>query len=134
MTGFKERGIKNPRKEPEMAKKYRIYSIDFKKQLVGEIDSGVTNPSEAARNHGISRSLIERWMDQIHGGTLIEKPTTRERQLEKDLEKAQAKIGQLTMIIDALKKIKKSSAFTRESNGCVVTGENWASRLQTGVK
>lgn len=110
-----------------MAKKYRTYSTEFKQQVIAEIDAGALSLSEAARQHEISRSLVERWRTQIHGGTLQERPTAKERQLEKELEKAQAKIGQLTLMIDALKKIKKSSLSTKESNGSVVTGEPWAS-------
>jgi len=117
-----------------MAKHYRTYSSEFKQKLVEEIDSGAVTLSEAARQHEISRSLIERWRAQIHGGTLLERPSSREKHSERELEKAQAKIGQLTMIIDTLKKIRKTSASTRESNGCVVTAENWASVSKTGAK
>jgi len=117
-----------------MAKHYRTYSSEFKKQVVADIDTGAVTISEAARQHDISRSLIERWRAQIHGGTFRERPSSREKHLERELEKAQAKIGQLTMIIDALKKIRKSSASTKELNGCVVTGENWASESKTGAK
>jgi len=117
-----------------MAKHYRTYSSEFKKQVVAEIDSGALTLAEAARQHEISRSLLERWRTQIHEGTFAERPTPREKQLERELEKAQAKIGQLTLIIDALKKIKKTSASTRESNGSVVTAETWASALKTGAK
>ena len=134
MTGFEKRGIKSPRKEPEMAKKYRTYSNEFKRQLVSEIDAGVISVSEAARQNEISRSLVEKWRAKMHEGTLIDRPTTKERQLERELEKAQAKIGQLTMVIDILKKTSRSSQPMKRLNGCVVSGENWASRSQTGAK
>lgn len=134
MTGFTEWGIKNPGKEPEMGKKYRTYSNDFKKQLIVEIESGAISLSEAARRHEISRLLVEKWRDKIRNGTLVDRPTTREKQLERELEKAQAKIGQLTLAIDFLKKIRKSSASMRGSNGCIVTGGNMASRSEPGAK
>lgn len=110
-----------------MAKTYRTYSTEFKQQVIAEIDAGSISLSEAARQHEISRSLVERWRVQIHGGTLPERPTAKERQLEKELEKAQAKIGQLTLMIDMLKKIQKPSVSMKESKGSVVTGESWAS-------
>lgn len=117
-----------------MAKKYKTYSNEFKRQLVSEIDSGVISLSEAARQHEVSRSLVERWRAKVHEGTLVDRPTTKERQLERELEKAQAKIGQLTMVIDILKKTRKSLQPTKGLNGCVVTGENWASRSVPGAK
>jgi len=117
-----------------MAKKYKTYSNEFKRQLVSEIDAGVISLSEAARQHEVSRSLVERWSAKVHEGTLVDRPTTKEKQLERELEKAQAKIGQLTMLVDILKKTSKPLPSTNGSNGCVVTGENWASRSRTGVK
>ena len=117
-----------------MAKHYRTYSSEFKHKLIEEIDTGSITIAEAARQHDISRSLIERWREQIHGGTFRERPSSREKHLERELEKAQAKIGQLTLIIDALKKITKNSASLRESNVCVVTGENLASASKTGAR
>jgi transposase-like protein len=117
-----------------MAKKYRTYSNEFKRQLVSEIDTGVISVSEAARKNEISRSLVEKWRAKIHEGTLIDRPTTKERQLERELEKAQAKIGQLTLFIDILKKTSRNSQPMKRLNGCVVTGENWASRSRTGAE
>ena len=117
-----------------MTKKYHSFNSEFKIELVADIDAGKYTVGEAAREHNISRTLVDRWLHQIHEGTFINRPTPREKQLEKELEKAQAKIGQMTMIIDALKKIQKIPQFTRRPNGCVVTGENLASQSKKGVK
>lgn len=117
-----------------MTKKYRSFSSEFKRELVADIDAGKYTVSEAAREHNISRTLIDRWLLQIHEGTFANKPTPREKQLEKELEKAQAKIGQMTMIIDALKKIQKIPQFTSKSNGSVVTISNLGSQLKKDVK
>ena len=117
-----------------MTRKYRSFSSEFKRELVADIDAGKYSISEAAREHNISRTLIDRWFHQIHEGTFINRPTPREKQLEKELEKAQAKIGQMTLIIDALKKIQKIPQYTRKSNGSVVTIENLASQLKKDVK
>jgi len=117
-----------------MTKKYHSFNSEFKIELVADIDAGKYTVGEAAREHNISRTLVDRWLHQIHEGTFINRPTPREKQLEKELEKAQAKIGQMTMIIDALKKIQKIPQYTRRPNGCVVTGENLASQLKKDVK
>lgn len=117
-----------------MTRKYRSFSSEFKRELIAEIDAGRCTISEAAREHSISRTLVDRWLQQIHEGTFINRPTPREKQLEKELEKAQAKIGQMTLIIDALKKIQKIPQYTRRPNGCVVTGENLASQSKKDAK
>jgi len=117
-----------------MTKKYRIFSSEFKRELIADIDADRYTVAEAAREHNISRTLIDRWLRQLHEGTFINKPTPRERQLEKELEKAQAKIGQMTLIIDALKKIQKIPQLTRKSSGSVVTMKNLASQLKKDVK
>jgi transposase len=117
-----------------MTRKYRSFSSEFKRELVADIDTGKYTVAEAAREHSISRTLVDRWLRQIHEGTFINRPTPREKQLEKELEKAQAKIGQMTLIIDALKKIQKIPQYTRRLNGSVVTMENLASQLKKDVK
>lgn len=117
-----------------MAKRYRTFSSEFKRDLVSEIDSGQLTVAEASRQHEISRSLIDRWIRQIHEGTFKDKPSAREKQLEKELEKALTKIGALTMANDFLKKIQKTSQSTKKSNGSVVTIENWASASKKGAK
>ena len=87
-----------------MGKKYRSFSYQFKKELVEQIDAEMISQGEAAREHDISPSLISRWMNQIHEGNLIEKPTAREKKLERELELSKKKIGELTLLIDYLKK------------------------------
>ena len=104
-----------------MSKRYRAFSSEFKRDLVSEIDSGQITVAEASRRHEISRSLIDRWVKQIHEGTFNDKPSAREKQLEKELEKALTKIGALTMANDFLKKIQKTSQSTKKSSGSVVT-------------
>lgn len=117
-----------------MTRRYRSFSSEFKREVVADIDAGKYTVLEAAREHDISRTLIDRWILQIHEGTFVSKSTPRERLLEKELEKAQAKIGQMTLIIDALKKIQKTPQSTRKLNGSVVTMENLALQLKKGAK
>ena len=51
-----------------MTKRYRSFSSEFKRELVAEIDAGKYTIAEAAREHGISRSLVDRWVRQVHEG------------------------------------------------------------------
>ncbi len=104
-----------------MAKRYRTFSYQFKKDLIDQVESGIISQSQAARDHNISPSLIGRWIDQIHQGNLVEKPTAREKKLERELELSQKKIGELTLLIDYLKKIAENSQRMKRLNSCVVT-------------
>ena len=109
------------RKEPVMGKKYRTFSYQFKKDLVEQIDAGMISQGQAAREHNLSPSLITRWMTQVHEGSLIEKPTAREKKLERELEQSKKKIGDLILLNDYLKKIAERSQRMKRLNSCVVT-------------
>jgi hypothetical protein len=50
---------------------------------------------EAARQHQLSRSLIEYWRDQYRNNAMDDRPSKRERELEAENEKLKAKIGDL---------------------------------------
>lgn len=104
-------------------KKYRHFDEEFKRDLVARIDSGTLTASQACREHNLSPSLVDRWKRQIHEGTLRSKPSAREKQLERELEQYKKKVGELSMQVDLLKKIKEFSASMRKSNGYVVTGK-----------
>lgn len=109
-----------------MVKKYRSFSHQFKKELVEQIDAGAISQGQAAREHEISPSLICRWMKQVHEDSLIEKPTAREKKLERELEQSKKKIGELTLLVDYLKKIEERSQRTKRSNSYVVTQKTLA--------
>lgn len=102
-------------------KKYRTYTSEFKRELIAKIDSGVISLSSAARENNISPSLIERWRKQIQEGTFQDRPTAREKQLEKELDRYKKKVGELTLQNDLLKKLNSDYAYTKRLNGYVVT-------------
>ena len=103
-------------------KKYRQFSEEFKRSLVAQIDSGVISKAAAARDNDISPSLITRWQNQIHEGSMQSRPTVRERQLEKELDCYKKKVGELTIQNELLKKLKQTYPSTRKSCGCIATG------------
>jgi transposase-like protein len=103
-------------------KRYRQYSEEFKRALIAQIDSGAISKAAAARENEISPSLIERWQQQIHEGRMQSRPTVRERQLERELDRYKKKVGELTIQNELLKKLNETHASTRRSNGSVVTG------------
>lgn len=103
-------------------KKYRSFDEEFKRDLIARIDSGAMTKSQAARENNLSSSLVDRWQKQIHEGTLRIRPSAREKQLERELDLYKKKVGELSVQVDLLKKLKEASASMRRSNGYVVTG------------
>jgi transposase-like protein len=108
-------------------KKYRHFPLEFKQRIVQEVESGFRTKAAIARDEKVSCSLIDRWRKQIREGTLIDHPTARERQLEKELDRYKKKVGELTLENDLLKKIDEYCRTMKRSNGFVVTGLNTAS-------
>lgn len=103
-------------------KRYHQYSEDFKRSVVAQVDSGAITKAAAGRENDISPSLIDRWQQQIHEGRMQSRPTTRERQLERELDRYKKKVGELTIQNELLKKLNETYASTRRSNGYIVTG------------
>jgi len=104
-----------------MGKRQRRFTNQFKRNLVDQIEAGLISQTQAARQHSISPSLISRWRHQIQDGTLIDRPTAREKALEKELERYKKKVGELTLANDLLKKIQEKKRRLRLLNESVVS-------------
>ena len=109
-------------------KKYRHFTLEFKQRIIQEIDSGLRSSAAVAREEKISSSLIDRWRKQAREGTMVDHPSVRERQLERELDRYKKKVGELTLENELLKKTDEYSRRMRKSNGFIVTGLNTASR------
>ena len=103
---------------------YRRYEAAFKSQLIEQIQSGQLSAGQAAREHQISRSLIERWREQYLGKNLVEKPSSRERQLEAENKKLKSKIADLVMEMDHIKKLQAWVQQRRNADTSVITAKN----------
>lgn len=106
-----------------MGKKRRKFSGDFKRQVVREIDLGLSL-NEAARKYEASPSVISRWFTQIHDGTLLDRPTPKEKDLEKENQQLKTKIGEMVMEIEHLKKMDNYIRRLRKLNTSVITASN----------
>jgi transposase-like protein len=53
-----------------MGKQRRKFETGFKKQIVGEVESGLLSVSAASRKYQISGSVIDRWRQQARQGAL----------------------------------------------------------------
>lgn len=107
-----------------MGKHNRQHSLEFKKRIVREIEGGIRSEAVTCREEHLARSLVERWRKQSREGNLRDHSTTRERQLERELDRYKKKVGELLMENEALKKIDEFLASTRRLNGLIVTERN----------
>ena len=107
-----------------MGKERRKFEVAFKKQLIAQIEAGVITGMQAARTHQIAPSMIERWRRQYREQKLENPPTSRERQLEAENQKLKAKIGELVMQNDQLKKLQHDAQRLKNADTSVITAKN----------
>ena len=74
----------------------------------------------------LSRSVVERWLTAFDDGTLNERGSSREKELERENERLKAKVGELTMQIDVLKKIDDWIRRERSVASSIITEDNLA--------
>jgi len=103
----------------------RKFETEFKRQLIAQIEAGQTTIGQAAREHQISRSVIERWRVQYRKNALVDRPSNRERQLEAENEKLRAKVGELVMQMDYLKKLQAWVQQRKNADTSIITAKNW---------
>lgn len=116
-----------------MGKVRRKFTIGFKQQVVQEVESGLSSRAVAARKYEISASVIERWIEKSQNGSLVGKPSTEEQTLRRENERLKAKVGELTMQIDLLKKMEDYARQKRSESTSVITSKNLA-QYQRGAK
>ena len=106
-----------------MGKQRRKFSADFKRQIVQEVESGLSL-NAAARRHQISPALIFKWRQHLRQGTLVDKPSANEKALEKELERYKAKVAEMLMENDLLKKVQQWSRRQKKLDTSIVTAKN----------
>ena len=107
-----------------MGKQRRRFEVAFKRQLIEQIESGALTGMQAARTHQLAPSVIEKWRRQHRENKLVTRPTARERQLEADNLKLKAKIGELVMQNEQLKKLRTYAQRLRSADTSVITERN----------
>lgn len=84
----------------------RKFSVEFKRQVVEEIRTGMKTAAQAVREYELGSSTIDRWRNQYEHGKLNNEPTERGA-LENKIAELERKVGQQTMEIELLKKAKE---------------------------
>ena len=109
-----------------MGKIRRKFDADFKRQIIEEIERGDASMSAICRKYQLSFGLVAGWREKLAKGNLIDKPTSREMELERENEKLKAKIGDLVMQNDLLKKFQSYVQQKKKLDTSVVTPSNLA--------
>jgi len=122
-----------PAKESAMGKARRKFNVGFKQQVVQEIESRLVTKAQAARKYEVSAGVIDRWIWKYRDGTLVDKPSDQETAAIAENERLKAKIGELTMQIDLLKKLEAYAQQRRKEDTSVITAKNLA-QFQRGAK
>jgi transposase len=86
------------------------YSHDFKRQVVEEFERGILTAQALGRKHNVHPISIYQWAKKLREGALIDRPSRKEKELEKKLAAAERKIGQQAIAIDLLKKLQVESS------------------------
>ena len=122
-----------PGKESAMGKIRRKFTTGFKQQVVQEVEAGLVTKAQAARKYEGSAGVIDRWVWRCRDGMLVEKPSSEEKTVKAEKERLKAKIGELTMQVDLLKKLEAYAQQRREENTAVIPLRNLA-QFQAGAK
>ena len=108
-----------------MGKIRRKFDVQFKIKVAEAIVSGAAEIGNVCREHQLSRSVVDKWISRYNEGALGV-AANRERELERQVEKLQAKIGELTMQIDLLKKVEAWKLSQRSVDTSIITSSNLA--------
>ena len=109
-----------------MGKIRRKFDVQFKIQVCQRIESGAFTVAEICRDHQLQRGVVEGWLKRFTSGELESKGPSAVRQLEKENEKLKAKVGELTMQIDLLKKVDEWKRQQKSVDTSIITSKNLA--------
>lgn len=108
-----------------MGKIRRKFDVQFKIKVAEAIVSGAAEVGALCREQQLSRTVVDRWVARYNEGTLG-MAANRERELERENEKLKAKIGELTMQVDLLKKAATWKQQQKSASSLIVSGLSWA--------
>ena len=89
------------------------------------MESGVLSLAAASRKYHVSAASITLWRKKFREGGLVENPSSREKQLEKEVQGLKEKVGELVMEVDLLKKVEAYTQRLRSAGSSMITGLNW---------
>jgi transposase-like protein len=109
-----------------MGKIRRKFDVSFKIQVCQRVEAGLQSVAEVCRDNQLQRAVVEGWIQRYTAGTLAPKATDRQKELEREVEKLKAKVGELTMTIDLLKKVEAWKKQQTSAASSIITSRNLA--------
>ncbi len=90
-----------------MSKSRRLFSREFKLQLVREAEAGTSTVAELARRHEVHPNLIQKWVKQYHanGDEAFRRGSSTDSSADAKITELEQAIGQLTMENRFLKRL-----------------------------
>jgi transposase-like protein len=106
-----------------MARRYRSYNVEFKKQVVREFSAGATL-HELGRRYEISRNLVRRWVNKYEEGALDggAQAAGLRRNYEARIAALERLVGRQALELEFLKGALKSARRPRSETTSVITG------------
>lgn len=107
-----------------MARRYRSYSLEFKRTIVQQYLEGAASAHGLARQHRLSPALIHYWAKQFAAGELegLVGEDLQRRELQARVALLERKVGQLLVENELLKKTLPRSRSTNGASCCIVSG------------
>lgn len=99
----------------------RSFDVQFKVRICQAIEMGKSIP-ELCREYQLQRAVIEGWFKRYVRGELQAKLGDKPGEQEREIERLKAKVGELTMQIDALKKLANLKTPNPNERGWIVSG------------
>jgi len=98
------------------AHRHRRHSTEFKLRIVQAYLNGEGSIKGIARQHDISHNLLRIWIEKFRRGELTEEGDRKEciREYEVKVAALERKVGQLTMELDLLKKLRQATRKKKE--------------------
>lgn len=104
------------------ARKKRVFSLEFKKKVVQEVESQVLSGTAACRKYEISYALLQSWKEKFRTGVLAATPSRRERELERELDRYKTLLAEAVAEREFLKKIKEMERRKELVRSSVLSG------------
>src|SRR4030042_1654859 len=106
----------------------RNFSIEFKRQVVEELISGSSRPSQICRRYNIVPSLLDHWKKQYNLGRFDNEPV-KEVCMQDRIEKLERLVGKLTLENEFLKKAYQHKLSQQAKNGKSLNNTDINSKL-----
>ena len=109
----------------------RVFSLEFKRQLIEELLSGQSSAVQICRRHNIGSSLLYHWKKQYSRGKFENEPT-EEAALKDRVAQLERLVGKLTLENEFLKKGLQNSLHQSPGNAKLSSGGKLSSETSGG--